>query len=212
MFVENLKRYLEKRGKKIFKEVAVDKSERILDIGCGQGLLTGYLYEKTNAHIVGLDLSEKSVETAGKNNPDCEFRVGKVEDMPFEDNSFNIVIGNAILHHLEDPYEIIPQVKRVLKENGFFIAVEMNRINPLMFVLGVMKKTERKSLSFSQEKYTKALEKESFIVKKIPVNSYIYPFHGFPKGFMRKILVILEDIFELPLISTHYLIIARKKR
>jgi 2-polyprenyl-3-methyl-5-hydroxy-6-metoxy-1,4-benzoquinol methylase len=102
-------------------------SQRILEIGCGQGWLSMKL-AKEGAIIHGIDISGETIKTA---NSDAErqgiqnamFSKMSIEDLKFEENIFDIVIGSAILHHT-DIHRSIENIHKVLKPGGRAIFVE----------------------------------------------------------------------------------------
>jgi SAM-dependent methyltransferase len=52
--------------------------------------------------------------------------------LPFASQSFDIVLGNGVLHHLPNLAEVVPQIKRVLRPGGIYIGREPNFISPLI--------------------------------------------------------------------------------
>lgn len=96
--------------------------KKILDVGCGTGNVLMKLTTKKDLSLYGIDISEKMIETAKKNLQDkAEFKVGDSEDMPWEDNSFDVVVCNASFHHYPNPEKVLLEMKRVLSDNGTLI-------------------------------------------------------------------------------------------
>lgn len=97
--------------------------KRVLDFGSGQGWQSIAL-ARTGALVTGVELGGDLVavarEIASLNNAACTFRIGSVTDLPFDDESFDCVIGNDILHHLTETQlrESMEQAFRVLKPGG----------------------------------------------------------------------------------------------
>ncbi len=99
---------------------------RALELGCGTGFfllnlkLGGVL---TEGHVT--DLSPGMVEVAQRNARSLGFevegRVADAERLPYEDNSFDLVIGHAVLHHIPDVDLALREVLRVLKPGGRFV-------------------------------------------------------------------------------------------
>lgn len=80
---------------------------RVLEYGCGQGGHAYFLAEKS-ASVTAIDLSETAIaqarETAERKNLDnADFCLMNAEDLDFEDSTFDVVCGTAILHHLDLP-------------------------------------------------------------------------------------------------------------
>ena len=89
----------------------------VLDAGCGIGITIRHLkkYNK-NLNIAGLDLLLKSLIYAQKLNEDVTFFNANLYNMPFRDNSLDIVISTETLEHLENPERALKEIKRVAKK------------------------------------------------------------------------------------------------
>ena len=106
----------------------------ILDYGCGIGSSLEKVVKFNPKKIVGIDISEVSIEKAKKvstNNSKIELFVDNCEKTKFEDNSFDIVYGTGILHHLN--FEIcLEEIRRILKPGGRLLFIEPLGTNPLI--------------------------------------------------------------------------------
>jgi SAM-dependent methyltransferase len=92
--------------------------ERILDLGCGDGVLTAELIV-AGAEVVGVDASENFVKTCKGRGLDVRLMDG--EALAF-DNEFDAVFSNAALHWMTRPERVIAGVKRALRPKGRFVA------------------------------------------------------------------------------------------
>ena len=92
--------------------------ERILDLGCGDGVLTAKLAE-IGCSVVGIDGSAAQIEAARKLGLDA--RVMDGEKLSF-DGEFDAVFSNAALHWMRDPEAVISGVWRALRPKGRFVA------------------------------------------------------------------------------------------
>jgi SAM-dependent methyltransferase len=92
--------------------------ERILDLGCGDGVLTAKL-AAMGCEMVGVDGSGPQIEAARKLGLDA--RVMDAEKLSF-DEEFDAVFSNAALHWMRKPAAVIAGVRRALRRNGRFVA------------------------------------------------------------------------------------------
>lgn len=91
-----------------FKEIVSNK--KVVDIGCGYGR-NRKVVESVGGEWIGVEPFEGGAHTV----------VGDAEDLPFEDNEFDVAIMNAVLEHIPDVSKAFSEVARVLKPGGVFI-------------------------------------------------------------------------------------------
>jgi SAM-dependent methyltransferase len=111
----------------LFQQLAITSQQKILEVGCGNGMLW-----KKNAdqlpqeiEIILTDQSEEMINAARENlaaSPQVRFQVMKIEDLHFEENTFDLVIANHMLYHVPDIEQALREVRRVLKSQGTLIA------------------------------------------------------------------------------------------
>lgn len=92
--------------------------ERILDLGCGDGVLTAKL-AALGCHVIGVDASPQQIDAARKLRLDARVMSGEALDF---DSEFDAVFSNAALHWMRDPAKVIAGVHRALKPHGRFVA------------------------------------------------------------------------------------------
>jgi ubiquinone/menaquinone biosynthesis C-methylase UbiE len=112
---------------------ALPKGARIADLGCGSGVFSNVLRQR-GYNCTGVDLSANLIRIARQKYPDIEFIEGDVENLPFDDASFDGVLLAGILHHFSDHTAFLSEVKRILKPGGKFVAFDPNRMNPAMYL------------------------------------------------------------------------------
>ena len=104
--------------------------DAVLDLGCGRGASVNYLHEKHGISAVGLDPSEKLLGEARSSYPEAELVLGRGEELPFEDESFDCVFAECTLSLMDSPDEVLRQTYRVLKHQGWFVINDVYAKNP----------------------------------------------------------------------------------
>jgi trans-aconitate 2-methyltransferase len=106
-------------GERIIEELALQGSERILDLGCGDGTLTVQLSKLVpNGEVVGIDASHGMIEAAQpKERGNLHFILMDINDFNI-DQEFDIVFSNATLHWVKDHRCLLANVRRVLCSGG----------------------------------------------------------------------------------------------
>jgi SAM-dependent methyltransferase len=105
---------------------------RVLDIGCGIGLVEQELEQKV-ADLWGTDMSEKSVEIAKARAPATRFIHSAGETLPFDNGSFDAAFTICVIHHVPPAAraKFIGEMLRVLRPGGVAIIFEHNPLNPM---------------------------------------------------------------------------------
>lgn len=106
-------------GNKIISELNLNGNERILDLGCGDGILTRQLASLVpNGYVLGIDSSQGMISTAMElESSNLSFRLLNINDIGFT-NEFDLVFSNATLHWIHDHKRLIANVYKALKKNG----------------------------------------------------------------------------------------------
>jgi ubiquinone/menaquinone biosynthesis C-methylase UbiE len=126
-----LQEHREERSLEIFQELGrFNGSERVLDSGCGPGLVSCYLAPLVKK-ITGVDLTPAMVELAkasaekrGLSN--AHFQLGDMGSLPFEDDNFDVSVTRYTFHHLENPTSAFSEMLRVTKSGGKLIVVDVS--------------------------------------------------------------------------------------
>lgn len=118
----------------ILEELKQEPFTDLLDAGCGPEPMIEILEEKMpGKHYVGIDLTPAMIENARhKNLPDAEFVTGDCENLPFSDNSFDVIICANSAHHYPDIDRFYQSVYRCLRPGGRLILRDFTSDNPLI--------------------------------------------------------------------------------
>ena len=111
-------RFVADLGAPTVELLAPRAGERILDLGCGDGVLTAKL-ASMGCHVVGVDSSAPQIDAARK--LDLDARVMNGEGLDF-DSEFDAVFSNAALHWMRNPAKVVAGVERALKPHGRFVS------------------------------------------------------------------------------------------
>ena len=113
---------------------------RILDVGCGGGLLAEPLVH-LGAKVTGLDASSEAIAVAVRHAKtsglSIEYRTGGVEDLAKGKERFDIITAFEIIEHVADLDSFLAAVARLLKPGGMLILATLNR-TPQSFLLGIV--------------------------------------------------------------------------
>jgi SAM-dependent methyltransferase len=98
---------------------AVAHGQRVLDVGCGTGTLTAELISRTGADMVSaVDPSTSFVEAMHVRHPGVDVRHASAEDLPFEDEAFDVALAQLVVHFMSDPVRGISEMSRVTRSGG----------------------------------------------------------------------------------------------
>ncbi len=104
------------------------KGLRILDVGCGGGLLCEPM-ARLGAHVTGVDALEKNVKTATahalKSGLEIDYRYGTIEAL--KDKPFDVVLNMEVLEHVTAPPQFVKDCARKVREGGMMFCSTLNR-------------------------------------------------------------------------------------
>jgi SAM-dependent methyltransferase len=106
-----------------------------LEVGCGDGFVSRYLMRRTN--LVGVDLSAGML----KQNPLPAKALASAYELPFADNSFDLVFESNMLHHIDDPRRAVAEMKRVAGK--YLFLSEPNKKSPPVYLSHLADSGER---------------------------------------------------------------------
>lgn len=94
--------------------------KRVLDVACGEGYGSKLLKSWGAESVVGVDISESALQVANSKFAEegITFLHHSAEELPFESNSFDVVVSFETIEHLEHPEKFLEEISRVVKFNG----------------------------------------------------------------------------------------------
>jgi SAM-dependent methyltransferase len=110
---------------------------RLLDVGCGSGELCAMAAAR-GASVAGIDAAEGMVAIARRRLPDADLRVGAMEQLPWEDDSFNVATAVNALQFAADFVDALREVARVVRPGGVVAICNWGRTEQRE-LLGVMR-------------------------------------------------------------------------
>lgn len=140
--------------------------DKILDIGCGEGLFAHSIREKSNREIElwGIEPMEKQGLEAKKKLD--KVLIGKSEDVLNEipDNYFDVIFFNDVLEHLVDPYNLLKLIKSKLSNDGFIVSSIPNvRYHNTFMDLVLNKNWDYKSFGVLDKTHLRFFTKKSIV-------------------------------------------------
>ncbi len=105
----------------ILEYIPTAKNVHILDIGCGNGKMLGYLQQKTGVYIHGFDYSRQAIKTAQILFPmNSEFKEGIIGETEYPEEFFDVITSMDTMYFAKDMVAFVAQIKNWLKPGGVF--------------------------------------------------------------------------------------------
>jgi 2-polyprenyl-3-methyl-5-hydroxy-6-metoxy-1,4-benzoquinol methylase len=103
------------------------RAKRILDIGCGLGMYVSQ-FRQFSDDVYGVDIDPDKIGRASEWLPNL--RVSPAEELPFADDSFDVILLNEVIEHVDDDRRTIIEAYRVLAPGGHIVVYAPNRLYP----------------------------------------------------------------------------------
>jgi ubiquinone/menaquinone biosynthesis C-methylase UbiE len=126
------RRQWRKLRQKTLNLARLQPGEQVLDVGCGTGTLAleAAWRVRTTGRVVGIDQSQQQIDRARSKAARCElpvdFQIGVIEQLPFPDQTFDVVLSTLMMHHLPAPLKRqgLAEIARVLKPGGRLVIAD----------------------------------------------------------------------------------------
>lgn len=97
--------------------IASKNVDSILDVGCGEGFTLNRLKEKgIGKKLEGVEYLQAAIDLGKKSYPDILIKKGTIYELPYKDNSFDLVLCTEVLEHLKEPEVALKELIRVSKK------------------------------------------------------------------------------------------------
>jgi ubiquinone/menaquinone biosynthesis C-methylase UbiE len=119
----------------LLDSLALDKTDRLLDIACGPGL-TACAFAPLVEHVTGIDLTPAMLDEARKRASELDltnvsWQVGDVSNMTFPDGAFSVVFSRYAFHHFTHPQNVLAEMARVCAPGGHVVVADVYTDNPV---------------------------------------------------------------------------------
>jgi SAM-dependent methyltransferase len=125
-------RFGQDRRLDLIRKHAPLEGARILDIGCGLGVYVRKLREFSDARpggrVCGIDIDPKRLREGARTTPGLMLAVG--EHLPFRDGTFDVIVLNEVIEHVQDDRATIAEALRILEPGGRIVIYAPNRLYP----------------------------------------------------------------------------------
>ena len=117
---------------RLLQRLGNPKNARVVDVGCGIGLLDRLLVGEVGA-LHGLDISEESVQIAAQGCPGAIFQHFDGCTMPYSSEAFDLAFAVCVVHHVPPAHrtQFASEMARVLRPGGLAVIIEHNPFNPI---------------------------------------------------------------------------------
>ncbi len=105
--------------KDLFKDL---KKKKVLDAGCSEGAFLEYL-KNEKLDFMAIDVDKNAINFCKKRGFEKNVRYGSILDIPFKENSFDIVTSLDVVEHVDDDKQAIGELKRVCKKKGIVFLI-----------------------------------------------------------------------------------------
>jgi len=112
--------YVQARYQQIVDQIPKSNNLKILDIGCGDGVLLYLISQKNKSLLTGIDLDQDSLKIA-TTKVKAKFIKASAYKLPVKSSSYDYVLASEIIEHLDQPKKMLIEIKRVLKPKGIVI-------------------------------------------------------------------------------------------
>ncbi|CAN5633681.1 class I SAM-dependent methyltransferase [soil metagenome] len=162
--------YLDATLKTTLAALHARAAERILDVGCGTGLLLRELQiMEPGVEGYGVDVSEEMLVIAADRSPGARHVRADVHQLPFRGRSFDAVVSSSSLHHWARPSQVLTGIRKLLRPGGRLVLTDWaDDFLPTRVLSLILRVTDRSHVrTFTSAELCAMLEQTGFDVQRI---------------------------------------------
>ena len=130
----------------------VTSGPRVFVAGCGKGHEALFIRRELGGSLVGVDIDQKWQPGLGADVPDFQLLAGSILDLPFADDSFDVVFYHHVIEHVSDPAGSLRELARILRPGGLIYVGTPNR-HRVVGYLGSFDATTSEKLRWNLSEY-----------------------------------------------------------
>jgi len=120
----------EERIRRLVAAARLKGDERVLDVATGPGYIAE-AFARSAREVIGVDLTAAMLaigeeRTRERGIPNVSFRIGDVQNLPFEKEEFDVVVSRLALHHMQNPAKVVQEMARVCRVGGTVLVEDIH--------------------------------------------------------------------------------------
>lgn len=177
---------------------------KILDVGCGTGVLSRLLVER-GYNVIGVDISENAINKCKRKGLNA-YQQDLGERLLFRDEEFDCILMSEVIEHISDTFFVLHELNRVLKTGGVFILTTPNSVFITRRLRYLMGKTSTETQNFSHLRFfnkkllTRILNEADFKIESF--KGFLFNPFNLNEGF------VLDNLVNLA--SENFIVIVKK--
>ncbi|UNY99906.1 methyltransferase domain-containing protein [Zhouia spongiae] len=153
---------------KLISISSASEGDNVLDVACGSGIVSCE-FAKHTRHVTGIDITRGMLDEAKKLQAEQQldnitWQIGTVENLPYKDHAFSIVISRFGFHHFLNPLKVLSEMRRVCKPGGIVMVVDVSLPDSKIKKYNEMEKNRDHShvAALSSTEFSELFEKTGF--------------------------------------------------